>query len=81
MKAKQIIDELIGWYGTIAIIGAFTFVSFEILAPTSLLFQCLNITGALGLAYISFRRNAYQPCIINLFVAVIAGIAIIRLFV
>lgn len=80
MKIKQFIEETIGWYGTVAIILAFALVSFEILGPTSLLYQALNGTGALGIVYISFKKKAYQPGVLNGIWAVIAGIAIIRLF-
>ena len=81
MKIKQIIEETIGWYGTVAIVGAFAMVSFEILAPTSLIYQILNGTGALGIVYISFKKKVYQPGVLNIIWAVIAAIAIIRLFV
>ena len=79
MKIKQVIDETIGWYGTVAIVGAFAMVSFEILTPTSLFYQILNGTGALGIVYISFKKKAYPPGVLNVIWAVIAGSAIIRL--
>lgn len=81
MKIKQVIDETIGWYGTIAIVGAFAMVSFEVLAPTSLFYQILNGTGALGIVYISLKKKAYQPGVLNIIWAVIAGIAIVRLLI
>lgn len=81
MKIKQIIEETIGWYGTVAIVVAFAMVSFEILAPTSLIYQILNGTGALGIVYISFKKKVYQPGVLNIIWAVIAAIAIIRLIV
>lgn len=79
MKVKQIIDQAIGWYGAGAIIGAFAMVSFEILSPTNLIYYILNGTGALGIVYISFKDKAYQPAVLNIIWAVIAGVAIIRL--
>ena len=81
MKIKQVIDETIGWYGTVAIVGAFAMVSFEVLAPTNLLYQIFNGTGALGIVYISFKKKAYQPGVLNVIWAVIAGISIVRLLV
>lgn len=81
MTPKQTIDEIIGWYGAVAIVGAFAMVSFEVLAPTSLLYQFLNGTGALGIVYISFKKQAYQPGVLNIIWAIIAGIAMVRLFV
>ena len=80
-NTKKIGDELIGWYGTVAIVLAFALVSFEVLPATSLFYQILNGTGALGIVYISFKKKAYQPGILNIIWAVIAGIAIIRTLV
>lgn len=79
MEAKQIIAETIGWYGTIAIVGAFALVSFEVFPATSILYQILNGTGALSIVYISFKKKAYQPGVLNVIWAIIAGAAIIRL--
>lgn len=81
MKIKQVIDEIIGWYGAIAIVGAFAVVSFEVLTPTSPLYQILNGTGALGIIYISFKKKAWQPAALNVICLIIAAISIIRLFV
>ncbi len=80
MEIKRFIEESIGWYGTVAIVLAFALVSFEVLSPTSLLYQILNGTGALGIVYISFKKKAYQPGVLNSIWAVIAGVAIVRLF-
>jgi len=81
MKTKQIIIEVLGWYGALAILGAFAMVSFEVILPTSLLNQILNFTGGLGIFYISFKKKAYQPSLLNMTWAIIAGIGIIRSFV
>lgn len=81
MKAKHILDEIIGWYGMVVIVGAFAMVSFEIWAPADLIYQVLNATGALGMIYISFKKRAYQPAVLNIFWAVIAGITIVRLLI
>jgi len=81
MRIGHVIDEIIGWYGAIAIISAFAMVSFELTTPTSLLYQILNGTGALGIIYISFKKKAYQPGVLNVLWAIIAGAAVIRLLV
>jgi len=81
MKIKQAINEIIGWYGTVAIVGAFAMISFEVLSPTNIFYQVLNGTGALGIVYTSFKKKVYQPGVLNVIWAVIAGMAIIRLFV
>jgi hypothetical protein len=72
---------IFGWYGTAAIILAYALVSFSILQPTDLWYQFLNGTGALGIVGVSLQKNAYQPAVLNIVWAVIACVAIVRLFV
>jgi len=79
MKVKNIIDEIIGWYGTLAIISAFVMVSFELISPISLSYQIMNATGALGVAYISLKNKVYQPGVLNIIWALVAIIAILKL--
>ena len=69
--------EIFGWYGTVAILGAYALVSFSVLEPTSLTFQLLNITGAIGIVIVSFHKKAYPPGVLNVAWAVIALIAIL----
>lgn len=76
---KKIIDEVIGWYGTVAILLAYALLSFGAIASNSLFYQILNGTGALGIVYISFKKKIYQPGVLNTIWAVIATVAIIRL--
>lgn len=78
---KKTIDELIGWYGTVAIVLAFALVSFEVIPVTNVWYQVLNGTGALGIVYISFKKKAYQPGVLNVIWAVIAGVAIVRMLI
>jgi hypothetical protein len=76
---KKTVDELIGWYGTIAILLAYAGISFNLLSPQSLAYQLLNGSGALGIVYISFKKKAYQPGVLNVIWALIAFIAIARM--
>lgn len=69
----------LGWYGVIATIAAYILVSFSILAPTSMWYQLLNLTGALGVTIETYYRKDYQPFWLNLIWALIALIAIINL--
>lgn len=77
MKKKFI--EAFGWYGTVAIIGAYAFSSFSILNPSDLSYQLLNLTGALGIVVVSFYKKTYQPGVLNLIWTIIALIAIIKI--
>ncbi|HLP86566.1 MAG TPA: hypothetical protein VK153_01670 [Candidatus Paceibacterota bacterium] len=73
-------DEIIGWYGTVAIVTAYALISFNIISSSNLVYQILNATGALGIVYISFKKKAYQPGVLNIIWTVIAIIAIINIF-
>lgn len=76
---RSLIGEIIGWYGTVAIVAAFALVSFSFIQPTSLVYQILNGTGALGIVYISFLRKAYQPAVLNIIWTLIAVVAILKI--
>ncbi len=69
---QKIVDEIFGWYGTFAIVLAYALVSFGIISSLSFIYQILNGTGALGIVYISFKKKAYQPGVLNIVWAVIA---------
>lgn len=73
--------EFFGWYGAIAIILAYALVSFALLEPTSIAYQLLNGTGAIGIVVISFHKKAYQPGVLNIIWALIALVAIIGLLI
>ena len=79
MKTRQFIDEVIGWYGTVAIVLAYGLVSFGYVEGTNLWYQILNGTGALGIVYISFLKKAYQPGVLNIIWALIAAVAILSI--
>ncbi len=71
--------EIFGWYGTCAIVIAYILVSFSVISSSSFQYQILNLTGALGIAAISFYRRTYQPAVLNLIWFVVALIAIINI--
>jgi hypothetical protein len=78
---KKIKDEIIGWYGTIAIVSSYALLSFGFIDANSLLYQILNFTGALGIVYISMKKRTYQPGVLNIIWAVIALIAITQILI
>ena len=71
--------EIIGWYGAVSIVGAYGLVSFSVIQSGSLVYQLLNLTGAIGIAIISFYKKAYQPGVLNIIWTIIALIAIIKI--
>ena len=78
MKSKII--SLIGWYGVIATVLAYMFVSFGLMSPVGMLYQVLNLTGAIGITIETWVKRDYQPFWLNLIWAIIALVAIINIF-
>ncbi len=70
---------ILGWYGVVATIAAYVLVSFAILPPTSVWYQLLNLTGALGVTVETYYRKDYQPFWLNLIWAIIALAALVNL--
>ena len=71
--------EILGWYGTLAIIVAYILVSFSFLPASSILFQILNGTGAIGIVIVSLYKKAYQPAVLNIVWAFVALVAIVNI--
>jgi len=73
--------EIIGWYGTIAILTAYALVSFGFLPAGSLWYQLLNLTGACGMIAVSVYKNAYQPAALNAVWFLVALLALLQMLV
>ncbi len=80
LTTKQLIAEIAGWYGTVAILAAYILVSFNVISGNGLLFQLLNLTGALGIIAIATYKKVKQSIILNIFWAGVAIVALIRIF-
>jgi hypothetical protein len=78
MAVKRKISEVIGWYGTIAIVLAYALVSFQVIASNGVVFQLLNLTGAIGIITISVIKGVRQSVVLNIFWAIIAVVALTR---
>lgn len=76
---KKTFINILGWYGALAIIVAYVLVSFSFIQASSLLFQILNGTGAIGIVIISLYKKAYQPAVLNIIWTLIALVAIISI--
>ena len=80
MKRGSVISVL-GWYGVVATVAAYVLVSFYVLVPGSLIYQGLNLTGALGVTIETFYKKDYQPFWLNLIWAGIALVAIVNVVI
>jgi hypothetical protein len=78
-EKTNIFYEIIGWYGTAAIMGAYASNSFGMLDATNIWYQILNGTGAVGIVLISIKKKAYQPATLNAIWTVIAIIGLIQI--
>lgn len=76
---KNLIIEITGWYGTVAIVGAYFLVSFNLIGAENVIYQILNFTGAIGIVLISLYKKAYQPAVLNLIWTVIAIVALFKI--
>lgn len=76
-KSKLI--EILGWYGTLAIVLAYALVSFDYILADSLFYQILNLSGGLGIIMVSYQKKVYQPIVLNLIWGIIALGAIIKI--
>lgn len=78
---KQLFAEVAGWYGAIAILSAYTLVSFAVIEGSGLWFQVLNLTGALGIIAISTYKKVKQTIVLNIFWSIVAIVALVRIFI
>ncbi|MDB5195376.1 MAG: echA1 [Parcubacteria group bacterium] len=72
--------QAFGWYGLLAILGAYALVSFGILSSASAWYQVLNLTGALGIVAVAFAKRDFQPFWLNVIWSVVALAALVRIF-
>jgi len=71
--------EIAGWYGMVAIMVAYLGVSTGWMQGKGLVFQLINLTGAIGLMTISWNKRVKQNVVLNLFWAAIAVFALLQL--
>ena len=67
-----------GWYGVFAIFGAYYLSSLDYIDQGKR-YQFLNLSGAIGLSVLCFKKRTWQPFVLNAAWAAIAGYAIYKL--
>lgn len=72
--------EFLGWYGMIALIGAYSLASFGMIVAEGLTFQALNLSGGLAMIIYATSKKATRLATLNIFWVLIGAIAIWRLF-
>ncbi len=76
--SKDTFYEALGWYGFIGLLAAYAVVALGFTSADNIWYQLLNLTGAVGMAGVSFYKKTYQPGVLNLVWAMIAGIALAK---
>ena len=74
--AHHRVADRAGWYGMAAIVTAYLLVSVDVLASSSSVYQLLNLTGAIGLMWVSWVKGVTQGVILNVFWVSIAVIGL-----
>lgn len=72
-------EEVIGWFGPVALILAYALVSFGFIDAKSYLFQLLNLIGGAAIIVISLAKKVYQSVVLNIFWSLIAFVSLIQL--
>jgi hypothetical protein len=81
MEKKNIFLEVFGWYGMIAMLAAYAFISLHVVDSFNVWYQLLNLTAALGITCVSFYKKVYQPAVLNLIWSVISIIALVQILI
>ena len=74
----SLVAEITGWYGTLAILGAYALSSLEALPAASPVLAVMNLTGGLGVAWVCWRKRTWQAFGLEVVWSVIAAIALLR---
>ena len=77
-KPSALTIELLGWFGMVEILLAYTLISLKLIEP-EFLYQALNASGALLLSLNSFEKKAWPPFSLNIIWSIIGVIAIIKM--
>lgn len=79
-KTKSMaLHDVVGWYGSLAIVSGYFLSSFDIVNANSFLFQFINLTGASGLLYLGYKRNVKESMFLNTFWVIIGLVSIGRI--
>lgn len=73
----DLLIEILGWVGSIEVVTAYALNSYQKIKSDSLVFQVLNLSGAIFLIINSIYKEAYPFTFINSVWSVIAIVAII----
>lgn len=73
------IKQTIGWYGVAAILLAFVLLNLGSIGTNSLIYQLLNITGAISIIIEASSRKDLQPVVLNIVWMLVALYGFLRI--
>jgi len=71
--------EIFGWIGAILIVSAYALSSLSVLLPTSVIYQLMNLVGAIGILATSVKKRNFQPVLVNGFWLIVASVGIFKI--
>lgn len=74
----RLLAQVLGWYGVLALLGAYALISFEVLSADSAAYHILNVSGALGIVAVAISDGDLQPAVLNLVWAGVGLFALLR---
>jgi len=77
MKKHSTLIQIIGWSGTVSLIGAYALNSFGVISSQGLLYPLLNIFAAVSLGIRVWADRNYSNFILEVFWGVIAVVALL----
>ena len=78
---KKTLVESAGWYGVVAILAAYALLSFNIVGSKTLIYQFLNLSGAIGIIIEAASKKDKQPVVLNIVWAIIALFGIFQIII
>lgn len=71
--------EGLGWIGAAGLLGSYALLSLGIISGESVIYHGMLFIGAMGLAVVTYRHQAYQSFIVNTIFSILACVAIFRI--
>ena len=78
MEYQWLVD-LLGWIGSIELVTAYFLVSYERMAPSSIVYQWMNLTGSILLLVNTAFYGAFPSSFVNIVWGIIAIAALYRI--
>lgn len=78
---KKTLIACVGWYGVVAILAAYALLSFNIVGSKTLIYQFLNLSGAIGIIIEAAYKKDKPPVVLNIVWAIIALFGIFQIII